>query len=147
MCRMVTLFRNTTPRSNNILRISACSILKAPLHFVRMFSLTSAFDPSRNKGHTGSHASLFLSPHQRPDTLLSQRSGEHTLGVSAPHTSAKSTASGLTMQRYGIFLGVRIHDFVKPVLYPVSAGFIRMFPADTTDIVRDIGHIISTQQC
>lgn len=51
------------------------------------------------------------------------------------------------MQRDGIFLRVRIQDLVKPVLHRTSAGFIRVIAAIVTDIVRDIGHIVLTQQC
>ena len=144
---MVNLSQNTTRMSNNILMPSAFSKLRAPIHGVRILSRTSAFGPSRNKDRTGSHGSPCLSPHQRSGTPPSKRSVEHTLDISAVHTCARNTGSGPTMQRDGIFLWIRIPDFVEPVLYSASAGFIRALAAITTDVVRDVGNIVLTQQC
>ena len=64
---------------------------------VRMFFHTFSFDPSRNKDRTESHGLLRLCFHQRPGTLLSQHSVEHTLNVSAVQDYGPATASRLTM--------------------------------------------------
>lgn len=113
----------------------------------RMSSRTPACDPFRNKDCIGSHGSLSQSPHRTHGILLSQHSAGHTLGELALHTRAKNTTSRLTMQRDGIFLRVRIQNSVKPVLRCILAGFTRMFAANRTDIVRNIGHIIPIQHC
>ncbi len=144
--RMDPLYQDTTPTSNNILKPPSLLYHQGPSHRVRIFTHTSVFDPSRSKGCTGSHGSPCPSLHRKPGTLLLQRSAEHTLGVSALHTCANNTGLKLTMQRDGILLRVRVQDFVKPMLHCISAGFIKMFTADTANLVRDIGHIVSVQQ-